>query len=250
MAQRASQRRAAQSRQSYPGDPDAEARGEEGAGRLFAYLHKLGGISMPHTSASGMGTDFRDSDPSVEPVVEVYRGYRSNFETLGAPRSPTAKESARFSAGFVCNAWAKGIKLGVQASSDHVSTHMSYAGFYVDRIDRDSILAAIKSRRSFAATDNLLVELRAGRHFMGESFASATKVPLSVFVSGTGPLERIEVIRNNRVVYSTPGAGAEKRFVFDDSDGRPETGAGYYVRAIQKNGQLCWSSPIWIERPQ
>ena len=28
--------------------------------------------------------------------------------------------------GFVWNAWAKGYKLGVQASSDHVSTHISY----------------------------------------------------------------------------------------------------------------------------
>ena len=30
-------------------------------------------------------------------------------------------------AGYVWNAWAKGYKLGVQAASDHLSTHYSYA---------------------------------------------------------------------------------------------------------------------------
>ena len=70
----------------------------------------------------------------------------------------------------------KGYKLGVQASSDHVSTHISYAGFYVDRIDRDSIIAAMKARRSYAGTDNIFADLRMGSRFMGESFPLALTV--------------------------------------------------------------------------
>ena len=224
----------------------AEENGTEGAAKLYTYLHKFGGVTSAHTSASGMGTDFRDSDAEAEPVVEIYQGYRSNFETLGAPRSPSRQESAKFSAGFVWNAWSKGIKLGVQASSDHVSTHISYAGLYVDRVDRDAIIAAMKARRSYAATDNILVDLRTGEHFMGESFQTTERLPLSVYAAGTGPIARVEVIKNNRVVYAVPGAGPEARFSYTDQDVQPGE-SYYYVRIEQTNGQLCWSSPIWVQ---
>jgi hypothetical protein len=223
--------------------PEEEANGEANTGKaLYPYLRKYDGVSSPHTSGSGAGTDFRDSDPVIEPVVEIYQGYRSNFETLGAPRSPSRKESTRFTAGFVQNAWARGIQLGVQASSDHVSTHISYGGYYVDRLDRDALIAAMKARRTFAATDNILVDLRMGDHFMGESFSATAVLPLSVFVSGTQALKQVEVIHNNKVVYSS----VEPKFVWTDND--PQHGKNYYyVRVEQQDGQLCWSSPIWVE---
>jgi hypothetical protein len=228
---------------------EAESRGETNTGKvLFPYLHKNGGISMPHTSGSGAGTDFRDGDPEVEPVVEIYQGYRSNFETLGAPRSPTRKESTRFTAGFVWSAWAKGLKLGVQASSDHVSTHISYAGFYVDRLDRDAIIEALKARRSYAATDNGFVDLRIGEHFMGESFRAHAVMPLRVYVRGTSDIARVEVIHNNKVVYVVPGTGPEMTFNWTDNES-PHGENYYYARVTQQDGQLIWSSPIWVELP-
>src|SRR5205085_10170058 len=37
---------------------------------LYRYLKQFGGISSPHTSATDQGTDWRDNDTAVEPVVE------------------------------------------------------------------------------------------------------------------------------------------------------------------------------------
>ena len=119
------------------------------------------------------------------------------------------------------HAWEKGYKLGVQASSDHVSTHISYAGFYVDRIDRESIIAAMKARRSYAATDNIFVDLRMGGHFMGESFATSERLALTAMISGTGPIERVEVIKNNRIVYTAPGNGIGGNAVHLQRSGQP-----------------------------
>jgi hypothetical protein len=229
--------------------PKREASGEEGAANLFAYLRKFGGLTSPHTSATGAGTDFRDIDPEVQPVVEIYQGYRSNYETADAPRAATRKELTRFSAGLVWNAWAKGAKLGVQSSSDHVSTHISYADFWVDRVDRKSILAAMKARRSEAATDNILIDTRIGEHFMGESFQAMKAAPLEVYVSGTGEIGQVQVIKSNRIVYTAPGAGREMRFKFNDTDTKPGE-SYYYVRVEQKDGQLAWSSPLWVEYRQ
>ena len=50
--------------------------------------------------------------------MEVYQGYRTSYEHEGAPRS--SNRGGR-PAGFVWKAWEKGLKLGLQSSSDHVS---------------------------------------------------------------------------------------------------------------------------------
>src|SRR5205823_5472380 len=103
---------------------------------LYDYLKHFGGICASHTSATDMGTDWRDNDPVVEPIVEIYQGHRHNYEHPGAPRSPTAKtQIGGFEpAGFIWNALEKGYRFGFQSSSDHISTHLSYAVVLTDDV--------------------------------------------------------------------------------------------------------------------
>ncbi|MCA9063675.1 MAG: hypothetical protein KDA96_11470, partial [Planctomycetaceae bacterium] len=54
---------------------------------LYKYLHYFGGLCASHTSATDMGTDWRDNDPEVEPLVEIYQGDRNNYERPDSPRS-------------------------------------------------------------------------------------------------------------------------------------------------------------------
>jgi hypothetical protein len=230
--------------------PSTEESGEVGASKLYEYLRRYGGVVAPHTSATGAGTDWRDSDDELQPIVEIYQGYGQDFggsqEMPGAPRAPTEQQAGRFATGFVTQAWAKGIKMGVEASSDHVSTHISYACFYVNQVSRDAIMAAMKARHSYAATDNIVIDLRMGGHFMGDSFQASSVPTLNVYISGTATLARIEVIRNNLIVYSTRGANSEMRFSWLDN--HPQEGQSwYYVRLEQSDGQICWSSPIWVQ---
>ncbi|MBI1791454.1 MAG: hypothetical protein HYR60_28330, partial [Acidobacteria bacterium] len=211
--------------------PEAERRGQEGAAKLYAYLRRLGGLTTSHTSATGAGTDWRDSDETLEPVVEIYQGYRTNYEGPDGPRPTGVREAMRFGAGFVQNAWAKGIKLGVQSSSDHVSTHISYAAVLLERLDREAILEAFRARRSYAATDNLILD------FQGSGAA------FSAYVHGTAPIARAVLIRNNRVIYTAPGTGPEMHFRYTGA----ESGSGYYyLRVEQVDGQIAWSSPLWV----
>jgi len=100
---------------------------------FYGYLKKYNGITASHTSGTDMGTDWRDNDPDVEPIVEIYQGMRQNYEIPDGPRSNTAKDSIGGwrPKGFVSDALQKGYKLGFQASSDHISTHQSYANVLV-----------------------------------------------------------------------------------------------------------------------
>ncbi len=59
-------------------------------------FRKLGGIAMAHTSATDMGTDWRDNDPMVEPAVEIYQGYRANYEGPNSPRAGRRTNRADF----------------------------------------------------------------------------------------------------------------------------------------------------------
>ncbi len=66
-------------------------------------------------------------------------------------------------------------------------------------------------------------------------------------------LERSAAVRVGRCSLKihrlAPRAGACVRFmVRDGSDG--EGTDWYYARAAQKNGQLAWSSPVWVERKE
>src|SRR5208283_2058861 len=100
---------------------------------LYAYLHFFNGLSAPHTSATDQGTDWRNNDPVVEPFVEIYQGLRQNYEMPGAPRANSADDSISGyePAGYVSNALNMGYVLGFEASSDHISTHISYTNLWI-----------------------------------------------------------------------------------------------------------------------
>ena len=218
---------------------------------LYESLRRSGGISVPHTTASNMGTDWRDNDPEVEPVVEVFQGDRVSYEHPGAPRAPRSAADNPIGGyqedGFLWNAYRKGYMLGMIASSDHWSTHISYAMVYTEAPTRAAIFDAIKQRRTYGATDNIILEYRLGEHFMGEAFAAESIPPLQVRVEGTGNVARVEVIRNERVVYATRPNRPDVSVVYTDND-PPPARAYYYVRVAQDDGEIAWGSPIWVER--
>ncbi len=227
-----------------------EEDGVEGAAKLYDYLRRSNGIGMSHTSATLMGTDWRDNNKELEPLVEIYQGDRTSAEYESAPRAP--KDNDPFSQpggyapkGFVWNAWAKGFKLGVQASSDHSSTHVSYAVLLAEDATREAVLNAIRARHAYAATDNIILDVRSGDHIQGDIFTAQGRPKIDVRVEGTGPVDKIEIVKNNKFVFSERPKKALVKLSYEDSDSKPGE-SYYYVRVQQADGQMAWSSPMWI----
>jgi hypothetical protein len=220
---------------------------------LYEYLHRTGGVAMSHTSGtSTMGTDWRDNDPAIEPVVEIYQGARNSYEVLGGPRvhdpdnPPTEPPGGFTRDGLVWNAWAKGYRLGIIASSDHGSTHISYALVHVADLERTSILQAMRQRHTYGATDNLIVDFRANGRFMGEEFATRDKPVLELTVSGTAKIARVDLIRNHEYIYSREPADARVQIRHVDDAPRPGLSM-YYFRLLQTDGEVAWTSPVWVK---
>ena len=223
---------------------------------LYPYLRQNRGIAFGHTSHTGMGTDWRDNDPDLEPLVEIYQGMRTSAEYEGAPKAPTQDRPATHQggfqpAGFVWNAWAKGWKLGVQASSDHISTHISYSCLISEDGSREGLMNAMRRRHTYAATDNIILDVRmkdgSAEYLQGDIFVASGPAQLTVKVIGTQPLKEVRVVKNNRFVYDQKPGVREAEFSFSDADAQSGE-SYYYVRVLQEDGQVAWSSPIWVTR--
>jgi hypothetical protein len=216
---------------------------------LYAYLKQFDGIVASHTSATGMGTDWRDNDPNSEPVVEIYQGLRQNYEMPGAPRANTQEDSIGGwrPMGFVNLALEKGYRLGFEASSDHVSTHMGYANLYVKDVTRESVLEALKKRHTYAATDEILADVESGTHMMGDEFSTADPPTLKVKLRGTSKFAKVTIVRDGKFVYSTSPHTQEVDFSWRDNQPQKDKTSYYYVRGEQDDGELVWVSPMWIK---
>ena len=219
---------------------------------LFEEVQRMGGVAIAHTSATNMGTDWRFHDPRAAPVVEIFQGDRTSYEWDGAPlsaKSPAPQDApgGYRPAGFVNNALAKGYTLGTIASSDHYSTHYSYAMVYTSAFTRQGILDAIRRRHTYGATDNIILDVRMGDHFMGDQFRAAEPLPIRVRVRGTADIDKVHIIRDGRIVHTHRPESQETDFQFTDSDsGEGGSSHYYYVRVEQGDGQVAWGSPLWV----
>lgn len=222
---------------------------------LYRYLHEFNGICAMHTSATGMGTDWRDNDPVVEPIVEIYQGDRMSYEMEGAPRAGYDPQSGKdpanvagwFPKGFVNLALQKGYKFGFQASSDHWSTHISLFIILAEGRDRKSLLDAVKKRHCYGATDNILVDFRCGEKIMGDVITTSGAAKFQVHVVGTAKIAKIDVLRDSEVVDTLKPANRE--FKGEWSDAKALAGTHYYyLRVLQDDGEIAWVTPIWVEK--
>jgi hypothetical protein len=215
---------------------------------LYSYLKQFGGIAASNATSTNSGTDWRDNDPEVEPVVEIYQGDRQSYEMPGAPRANSENDSIGGwrPLGFVSNALQKGNRLGFEASSGHVSTHMAYCNLWVTSPTREGIMEAFHKRRVYAATDNILADVHCGAHMMGEEFAVSAAPSITVKLTGTAPFAKVHIIKDGNDAYTIEPKTRLVNFTWQDTSAVKGKTSYYYVRGEQEDGQLVWVSPMWI----
>jgi hypothetical protein len=219
---------------------------------LYEEIERLGALAIAHTSATNQGQTWSAYDARLEPVVEIFQGARTSYEQPGGPLVTDPQKDLQQMKligyrpeGMVSAAWGKGYRLGVIASSDHFSTHISYAMVYTADPSRQGILEAIRRRHTYGATDNIILEARMGSHFMGDQFELSRPLPIRVQARGTNPITRVEVIKDGQVVYATDPNQPDVAFDFTD---RAEVSGRhyYYVRLQQNDRMVAWSSPFFV----
>ena len=216
---------------------------------------KIQCVTIPHHSADKVHpVDWNVTDPRYVTTVEIFQ-CRGNNEYPGCPRernlsrhTPTHHKRAYIDYAFK----NKNYKMGFIASGDHNNMGVGVAALWVKEISREGILEALRNRRTFATTgDKMYIDLMINGTPMG-SVSRSGKIPeMAIDVLGQYPLEKVEILRNSRVIHQfhMDKEVLEFRQNYSDLNYMDEPDVlYYYVRATQKNKAIAWSSPIWVER--
>ena len=113
-------------------------------------------------------------------------------------------------------------------------------------------MEALRARRCFGTTgDKMVMEFKLDGVPGGATAPLAGPPEVEISVKGQRPLEKVELLRNSRVIKEFPVSAGDKDFSlkYADPGYREEKDVlYYYARATQENGELAWSSPVWIDR--
>jgi hypothetical protein len=225
---------------------------------LWATLARHGGMALPHLPSAEATNhhryDWSRHDPVSEPAVEIHSQWGPERDRLTAQDAETNPQGVQ-------RALTLGYRLGFVAGSDNhtgMAARMGgLAGVFADRLDRASIFQALRERRSFGTTgQRILLGLRTGAAEAGSvSLETTGPVTFHGWAHGTGPLERLELVRGFTgaplplpVVAAFPAEGRED-VEFAWQDPAPLREAFYYLRVLQRDGARAWSSPCWLSRP-
>lgn len=152
-----------------------------------------------------------------------------------------------------------------------VYPNMGYRGglaaVYAPALTREAIFDALLARRTYATTgERILLEFAVNGVPMGQEATvpeSAAPREVTGWVAGTAPITELvlvrdgeEIHRETRPVAAAPAAAPgepssgdprQATFRYADRAPLPKTGASYYyLRVTQADGNLAWSSPVWI----
>jgi hypothetical protein len=206
-------------------------------------------------------TDWSYHDPELEPLMEIY----SCWGQSESPGLDLWNKGQTPGAG-AWEAFRRGYRMGLIASSDnHVGMpgrsypgdrqiHTPFAGglcaVWAEQNTRESLFDALRKRRCYGTTGaRIIVRFHSGAMPMG-SVVDAEQGrgrPLSIHVVGTGPLERVEVVRDLtvfRTLRPSEDTPDTLTATVEPDGNRPSM---FYVRVFQEDGQRAWTSPIWQE---
>jgi hypothetical protein len=221
--------------------------------------------------------DFSTSDPRFERLVEVCqcRGSMEVEEVGGAVSLGDLGSSIQ-------SALALGLRLGFVGGTDNHRAQPGskrsnlgglvadeiinggYTAVFAPELTREAIFDALWDRRCYATTSRrILLDVAMDEHPMGSDLSAEDAAPfadersISIRAIAHGEIDRIEIVRNNETVGSVEVGGERETLTYSDGTPLPEVPAVsdeapdvvfYYVRVIETDGNMAWSSPIWLGR--
>jgi len=233
------------------------ARDTETPAGLWNALRGQDVVTVAHHSAGGpipVNWSYAP-DPVLEPITEVVSVHGSSEATDSPARiySPVPDN-------FVRDALDRGYRFGFLGGGDSHDGHPGnahaaaptggLAAILSEDLTRQGVLEALRTRRVYATSGpRILLRAALGGTRMGGVFrtdARQIRSDLGIRVVGTAPIQRIDVIRSGAVIEQIPGDGSREMNVVLSVTGL-ERGAYVYVRVVQQDGGLAWSSPVFVE---
>lgn len=123
-------------------------------------------------------------------------------------------------------------------------------GVITENLSRRNIFKALKNRHCYATTGaRILLNFTVNGIMMGSALPyNKLESPnnVSFEVNGTDKIKLVELLKNNQTVCQWfPDRQDFKSNYVDRENSEKDT--YYYLRVTQEDGEMAWSSPIWVE---
>ncbi len=180
-------------------------------------------------------------DPDMATVVELFQDGRGSTEQPGAPGVTNSLHHRQ--AQWVVDALKSGKRFGFIAGGEHVG--LALAGVLTRELTRTGLYEAMRARRTFATTGlSIRVRLVCNDTELGGAL-KADVGNFSLEVASPEPARAIHVMRNGDVWQTyVPGNESSVRHAWTAH--REEREEFWYCRVIFGNGDMAWTSPIWL----
>ncbi|HSW87455.1 MAG TPA: DUF3604 domain-containing protein [Rhabdochlamydiaceae bacterium] len=254
--------------------------------KIYKGHHPKEILSVPSfTMAKGFTTTFDDFSPDYERVVEIYNAWGSsectakegNQRPISASSKGGIQETEK---GSIRNALNRNCRFGFVAGglddrgiysdcyeSDQVQYSPGLTAIIAIEQSREALMLALYNRACYATTgERIILGFAIAGAQMGSELNTKAKPGLVLnrhitgYVAGTAPIKEISIIRNGSVLKTFQHSDPFIDFAYDDTehlskavlasaDDRPYF-AYYYMRVVQEDGHIGWTSPIWIDYPE
>lgn len=222
--------------------------------KITSLVSAEGGLMIvAHSDADNFHANIDFINNSVQVGIELTGVYSNRFEYFGNPNS----YSVQVENNSVRDALLKGNTFGAIGSSDSHNCRPGLAGLtavIADSLTRNSLFESIKNRSVYATTGARIElgfnteDLKMGNVKLYSTAELPLRVPeFNIWAKGAAELEGIQVIKNSEVVYELAGNGTDSLSAFFEDINPIETDTYYYLKVIQKDGELAWSSPIFYQ---
>ncbi len=193
----------------FPNTKDAEYTRCKTLKEFQKFAKSKGALLVPHHPANKIGhrgTDISLRDPEVSPVLEMFSEW-GNAEHDRAP-SPYVRhtEGSRWTQNTLQHYLKNGHRMGVVASTDD---HLGFPGGYreglaaiiADELTPEAIFDALRNRRCYAVSgDRIKMSFHCNGEMMGQELDYTRKRKLAINVEGWDQVDRVELLKNNRVI--------------------------------------------------
>jgi hypothetical protein len=251
---------------------------------LYAAIRRHNAIAIPH-HIGWTGVPWDAIDAELTPVVEICSVHGA-FEYEG---NEPIRHRGGMKGCFYRDGLKAALRVGVVGGSDQhgLTWHhgvcwkrnpfrAGLTGVWAPQLTRDAILAAFRSRRTFATTGvKLQLYFAVNDGLMGGVIEANGPPTIHVDVAvppQEGRLAWLEIVRDGMVAHRYGGEGQRSRYTFVDKQcplfapPNTKTGTGnfprsepvpilngnatcsYYLRVTLADNNMAWSSPVWVTR--
>ncbi|NNE33761.1 MAG: DUF3604 domain-containing protein, partial [Rhodothermales bacterium] len=243
--------------------------------KLLQRLRNLRALVIPHHT-SWSGTDWDAHDPRLQRVVEIVSthgrfeypgnkpiGYRRDH--IHPDKSVLAALDRGYKLGFVGGSDSHGLRwhaIELEGRAEHIASgtrvgwkedayRTGMTAILSEELTREALFDSLYARRCYATSGvPIFLDFRVDDQIMGSVITVGGQPKLTALVEGTGAIRSIEVVRSGNTfagLQSQPGEGLLRMsFELEDTTLIPGESAYYYLRVTQEDGNMAWSSPIWV----